>query len=190
VGLVGTSGGGKSTLAGLVLGDLVPRTGSVTVDGKIVGEVPAAQIRSGTAAVNQTTWLFTGTLADNLRIAKPDATEEEMWKALETAALADDIRTMPEQLNTEVGERGYSLSGGQAQRLAIARAILADAPIMVFDEPTSHVDINSEAAILASMEEVGRDKTVLTIAHRPTALRDVDRILVLRDGTLVEEKHS
>ncbi|MCP5916474.1 ABC transporter ATP-binding protein, partial [Klebsiella pneumoniae] len=77
-----------------MLGDLVPRTGSVTVDGKIVGEVPAAQIRSGTAAVNQTTWLFTGTLADNLRIAKPDATEEEMWKALETAALADDIRTM------------------------------------------------------------------------------------------------
>ena len=97
---------------------------------------------------------------------------------------------MPDGLNTEVGERGYSLSGGQAQRLAIARAILADAPIMVFDEPTSHVDINSEAAILAAMEKVGHGKTVLTIAHRPTALRDVDRVLVLKDGNLTEEKQA
>ncbi|WQD13670.1 MAG: ABC transporter ATP-binding protein [Lawsonella clevelandensis] len=99
--------GAEVTLAGLVLGDLVPRTGSVTVDEKIVGEVPAAQIRSGTAAVNQTTWLFTGSLADNLRIAKADATEEEMWHSLDTAALAEDVRTMPDGLNTEVGERGY-----------------------------------------------------------------------------------
>ena len=185
VGLVGTSGGGKSTLAGLVLGDLVPRTGSVTVDGRVVADVPAADIRLGTAAVNQTTWLFTGTLADNLRIAKPNATTKEMWDALEQAALADEVRLMPNNLDTEVGERGYSLSGGQAQRLAIARAILADAPIMVFDEPTSHVDINSETAILQSLEKVGRGKTVLTIAHRPTALRDVDRILTLQDGQLV-----
>lgn len=186
VGLVGTSGGGKSTLAGLVLGDLVPRTGSVTVDGRVVADVPAADIRLGTAAVNQTTWLFTGTLADNLRIAKPNATTKEMWDALEQAALADEVRLMPNNLDTEVGERGYSLSGGQAQRLAIARAILADAPIMVFDEPTSHVDINSETAILQSLEKVGRGKTVLTIAHRPTALRDVDRILTLQDGQLVD----
>ena len=134
--------------------------------------------------------LFTGSLADNLRIAKADATEEEMWHSLDTAALAEDVRTMPDGLNTEVGERGYSLSGGQAQRLAIARAILADAPIMVFDEPTSHVDINSEAAILAAMEKVGHGKTVLTIAHRPTALRDVDRVLVLKDGNLTEEKQA
>lgn len=186
VGLIGTSGGGKSTLAGLILGDLTPRAGSVTVDGRIVAEVPAADIRLGTAAVNQTTWLFTGTLADNLRIAKPDATEAEMWEALESAALAEEVRTMPDGLETEVGERGYSLSGGQSQRLAIARAVLADAPIMVFDEPTSHVDINSEAAILHSMEAIGKGKTVLTIAHRPTALRDVDRILSLQDRKLVD----
>lgn len=186
VGLVGTSGGGKSTLAGLVLGDLTPRDGAVTVDGRVVAELPAADIRLGTAAVNQTTWLFTGTLADNLRIAKPNATTEEMWTALDKAALADEVRNMPDELDTQVGERGYSLSGGQAQRLAIARAILADAPIMVFDEPTSHVDINSESAILQSMEKVGAGKTVLTIAHRATALRDVDRILSLHNGKLVD----
>lgn len=190
VGLVGPSGGGKSTLAGLILGDLTPRTGSVTVAGRVVAKVPAADIRRGTAAVNQTTWLFTGTLADNLRIAKPDATTTEMWTALEKAALAEEVRNMPEELDTQVGERGYSLSGGQAQRLAIARAILADAPIMVFDEPTSHVDINSETAILRSLEKIGKGKTVLTIAHRRSALRDVDRILALQDGKLIDVSNT
>jgi ABC-type multidrug transport system fused ATPase/permease subunit len=142
--------------------------------------------RSLSATVGQTTFLFTGTLRENLQIAKPDASDEELWQALDTANLTQEISAMPQGLDTVVGERGYSLSGGQAQRLAIARALLKDAPLLILDEPTSQVDLEGEAAILAAIDNAVAGRTVLTIAHRPSTLRSVVRLRTRADGNLTD----
>ena len=128
--------------------------------------------------------MFTGTIADNLRLADPDATPERMWWALEAANLADEVRAMSQGLETAVGERGMSLSGGQAQRLSLARAFLADRPLLLLDEPTSQVDLASEAQIVEAIERLAEGRTVVTVSHRAGALTACDRVVTVENGGL------
>ncbi|MDR1427216.1 MAG: ABC transporter ATP-binding protein/permease, partial [Bifidobacteriaceae bacterium] len=146
VALIGPSGAGKTTVAALAQAMLRPNVGTVRVGGRDARAVPLAWLRSQIAVVAQHTYLFTGTLRDNLLIADPDATDERCWQGLDAADLAEFVRSLPAGLDTPVGERGLALSGGQTQRVAIARAFLVDAPILILDEPTAHVDLASERA--------------------------------------------
>ena len=179
VALVGPSGAGKSTTAALLQANLLPRSGRVLVGGLDTAQADPAAIRAQLAVVEQRTFLFLGSVRDNLRVARPAATEPELWAALDLAELSDDVRAMPHGLDTPVGEHGRLLSGGQAQRLAIARAALRDAPILLLDEPTSQVDLAGEAAILRSLARLAQGRTVFMIAHRPGAILAADRVIEL-----------
>jgi len=187
VALIGPSGSGKSTVATLVQAHLRPTAGSIRVGGQDVTTVPTDWVREQIAVVAQTTYLFTGTLADNLRLADPTADDDTLWHVLSEANLADDVRGFPDGLATRVGERGLSLSGGQAQRLAVARALLKDAPILVLDEPTSQVDAASESALVEALDRAGAGRTVLLVAHRLSTVRGADQVLVLAEGQIVEQ---
>ena len=184
--IVGPSGAGKSTLMAVLAGNLLPSSGSVRVEGTELSSVTQDEVRSTSALVAQTTWLFTGTIADNLRLAQPYATPSQMWQALEVARLDKEVALMPEGLETQVGEAGLGLSGGQAQRLSLARAFLADRPVLLLDEPTSQVDLASEAAIVKSIEQLARGRTVVTISHRAGALTAVDRTVRVEAGAVHE----
>lgn len=184
VGLVGRSGVGKSTLADLLTGTLLPTGGTVRLGGADTARMPLSATRSLVAVVAQSTYLFTGTLAENLRLAAPEAGDDELWAALAVAALDDVVRELPSGLDTPVGERGLSLSGGQAQRVAIARAVLRDAPLLVLDEPTAQIDLASERLVVEALERASRGRTVLTISHRATALEGVDRVVELAEDGL------
>ena len=184
--VVGPSGAGKSTLMAVLAGDLLPSGGSVRVEGTELSAATQDEVRSASALVAQTTWLFTGTIADNLRLAQPYATPSQMWQALEVARLDKEVALMPEGLETQVGEAGLGLSGGQAQRLSLARAFLADRPVLLLDEPTSQVDLASEAAIVKSIEQLARGRTVVTISHRAGALTAVDRTVRVEAGAVHE----
>ena len=184
--IVGPSGAGKSTLMAVLAGNLLPSSGSVRVEGTELSAVTQDEVRSASALVAQTTWLFTGTIADNLRLAQPYATPSQMWQALEVARLDKEVALMPEGLETQVGEAGLGLSGGQAQRLSLARAFLADRPVLLLDEPTSQVDLASEAAIVKSIEQLARGRTVVTISHRAGALTAVDRTVRVEAGAVHE----
>ena len=173
--VVGPSGAGKSTLMAMLAGNLLPRAGSLHVEGAELTAATQDEVRAASALVAQTTWLFTGTIADNLRLAQPYATPSQMWHALEVARLDKEVALMPEGLETQVGEGGLGLSGGQAQRLSLARAFLADRPVLLLDEPTSQVDLASEAAIVKSIEQLAQGRTVVTISHRAGALTATDR---------------
>ena len=186
IAVVGRSGGGKSTLMGLMGGMLRPARGSVLIDGKNLAFASAEEAAALTARVAQTTWLFTGTIADNLRLAKEDATPEEMWNALRGAQIADEIERMPEGIDTDVGEQGAFLSGGQAQRISIARALLSGRRILLLDEPTSQVDIESEARIVDALRSLGRDLTVVFVTHRSALLDVADKVYEMKDGMLFE----
>lgn len=187
VALIGPSGSGKSTVAALLQAHLRPGSGAVRIGGHDATAVPVAWVRAQTAVVAQTTYLFTGTLADNLRLAAPDADDEQLWHVLAQANLADDVRAFPDRLATRVGERGLSLSGGQAQRLAVARALLKDAPVLLLDEPTSQVDAASETALVEALERAGEGRTVVVVAHRLSTVRGADEVLVLAEGRIVEQ---
>jgi ABC-type multidrug transport system fused ATPase/permease subunit len=187
VALIGPSGSGKSTVAALVQAHLRPGTGRVRVGGHDATTVPVDWVRAQTAVVAQTTYLFTGTLADNLRIAASDADDDRLWDALARSNLADDVRRFPDRLATRVGERGLSLSGGQAQRLAVARALLKDAPVLLLDEPTSQVDAASESALVEALDRAGAGRTVILVAHRLSTVRGADEVLVLAEGRIVEQ---
>ena len=184
--IVGPSGAGKSTLMAVLAGNLLPSSGSVQVEGTELSAVTQDEVRSTSALVAQTTWLFTGTIADNLRLAQPYATPSQMWQALEVARLDKEVALMPEGLETQVGEAGLGLSGGQAQRLSLARAFLADRPVLLLDEPTSQVDLASEAAIVESLEQLAQGRTVVTISHRVGALTAADRTVRVEGGTVRE----
>ena len=173
--VVGPSGAGKSTLMAVLAGNLLPSGGTVRVEGTELSAATQDEVRSASALVAQTTWLFTGTIADNLRLAQPYATPSQMWQALEVARLDKEVALMPEGLETQVGEAGLGLSGGQAQRLSLARAFLADRPVLLLDEPTSQVDLASEAAIVESIEQLAQGRTVITVSHRAGALTTADR---------------
>ena len=179
VAIVGPSGIGKSTVSALIQGHLLPSAGRVVVDGMATDTAPATQIRRRLSVVEQRTFLFHGTIADNLRIAHPALDERAMWEALAVAGLDDEVRAMPLGLATPVGEHGLLLSGGQSQRLSIARASIHDAPILILDEPTSQVDLAGEAAFLDRLGRLASGRTVLMIAHRPGAILAADRTITL-----------
>lgn len=163
--LTGKSGSGKSTMLNILSGDLVPTTGSAVVDGITLDSSNQQEVRDRVAVVRQSTWLFTGTLAENLRVAG-NVSEDQMWAALERVDLAHWARTLPQGLDTPIGERGQGVSGGQAQRISIARALLSERDIVILDEPTSQVDLESEAIIEAVIKDLAREKTVVVATHR------------------------
>jgi ATP-binding cassette subfamily C protein CydCD len=187
VALVGPSGAGKSTVVALLLRFFDPARGGIRVGGIDIRDLPLASLRERIAVVSQDTHLFPGTVADNLRIARPEAGLDELVDAARAANAHDFIQALPEGYDTEVGERGALLSGGQRQRIAIARALLKNAPILVLDEATSSVDAASEQAIQDALERLFRNRTTLVIAHRLSTIRKADRILVLDSGRVVEE---
>jgi ATP-binding cassette, subfamily C, bacterial CydCD len=187
VAIVGPSGSGKSTVARLLLRFHDPDSGLVTIGSRDLRELSLDQVRSRVALVSQDTWLFHGTVGDNIRMGKPDASPEELWAAARAANAEEFIQRLPQGYDTVVGERGVRLSGGQRQRIAIARALLRDAPILVLDEALSSVDAESEALIQAALDRLMRGRTTLIFAHRLSSVIGADRILVLDDGRLVEQ---
>lgn len=186
VAVVGASGAGKSTVASLLLRFWDPRQGAVKLDGVDVRQLQLDGLRERVALVTQDTYLFNDTLEGNIRLARPDASREELTLALEQAALSDFVRSLPDGLATRVGERGMQLSGGQRQRISIARAFLKNAPVLILDEATSHLDTLSEMQVRGALDVLMRHRTTLVIAHRLATIRDADLILVLDNGTLAE----
>ncbi len=185
VAIVGRSGAGKSTLLGLLRGTLALQGGALFVGGVPADPARPSALRGLSATVSQTTWMFTGTIAENLRLAREDASEAEMWEALERAEVADEVRRMPRGLDTHLGEGAALVSGGQAQRVSLARALLSRRPLLLLDEPTSQVDIESEARIVDALAALPRSWTVVVVTHRPSLLRIVDRAYGLEGGLLV-----
>lgn len=165
--ITGASGAGKTTLLGILSGRLAPRAGTLVFEGNRNEKTPE-NIRKRVAVVEQKTWMFTGTIADNLRIAAPRATEEEMWQALKKARIDTDIKQMQCGLDTYIGENSGLISGGQAQRISIARAILSKRNILICDEPTSQVDSESQEAIIESLKELSATHTLIIVTHRPS----------------------
>ena len=187
IAIVGPSGSGKSTIARLLLRFHDPDRGRVAIGGRDLRELSLEQVRSRVALVSQDTWLFHGTVADNMRMGKPDASLEELRAAARAANADEFIQRLPQGYDTVVGERGVRLSGGQRQRIAIARALLRDAPILVLDEALSSVDAESEALIQTALDRLMRGRTTLVFAHRLSSVIGADRILVLDQGRLVEQ---
>ncbi len=187
VALVGPSGAGKSTVISLLLRLFDPQAGAIRIGGTDIRDLPLDMVRSLISVVSQDTYLFHGTIADNLRLAKPSATRAEIEAAAKAAHIDAFIMSLPKGYETEIGERGAHLSGGQRQRIAIARALLKDAPILLLDEATSSVDPRNEKAIQDSLDALARRRTTLVIAHRLSTIRKADRILVMADGRIVEE---
>ncbi|MFQ5958314.1 MAG: thiol reductant ABC exporter subunit CydC [Alphaproteobacteria bacterium] len=186
VGIVGPSGAGKSTILRLLLRLYDPQAGSVRLGGRDLRTLPLAVIRSHLAVVSQDTYLFHGTVEDNLRFGKPGATHDELVAAARAANAHAFIAALPQGYGTVVGERGIRLSGGQRQRIAIARALLRDAPILVLDEALSAVDAENEAVIQEALDRLMRGRTTLIFAHRLSSVVDADRILALEDGRVAE----
>jgi ATP-binding cassette subfamily C protein CydCD len=186
VALVGPSGAGKSTIASLFLRFWDPEVGSVRLDGLELREFGLDELRRRVALVAQDTYLFNDTLQNNILLARPEASEAEVTAAVEQAALTEFMASLPEGLDTVVGERGAQLSGGQRQRVAIARAFLKDAPVLILDEATSHLDAVSEQAVRGALDLLARNRTTLVIAHRLSTVRSADRIIVLEDGRVAE----
>ncbi|MFF5516329.1 ABC transporter ATP-binding protein/permease [Streptomyces coeruleorubidus] len=180
--IVGPSGAGKSTLLALLLRHHDPQEGRITLDGRPTTEYTLDSLRQGIAVVSQETYLFHASIADNLRLARPGATDDDLTRAARVAGVHDEIAALPDGYATVLGERGATLSGGQRQRLALARALLADAPVLVLDEATSAVDERREADILRELMNAASGRTVLVVAHRLAAVRHADRIVVLDEG--------
>lgn len=186
VALVGHSGSGKSTMAQLLLRFYDADSGSILIDGHDVREVSLASLRNNIGIVMQRSIIFRGTIYDNLRFVKPDATEEEAFAALRFAALAEYIERLPEGIHTVLGEGGVNLSGGQQQRLSIARTFLRDPSILILDEATSSLDARSEQQIQQELERLMQGRTTLVIAHRLSTIYNAHRIVVLQEGRIVE----
>ncbi|WP_417694231.1 ABC transporter transmembrane domain-containing protein [Roseibium sp.] len=187
VALVGPSGAGKSTLFHLLLRYYDPTSGALTLNGTDLRQLDPRELRTHMALVPQETAIFAATIADNIAFSKPEASREEIIVAAKAASAHDFISAMTEGYDTLVGERGITLSGGQKQRLAIARAILKDAPILLLDEATSALDAESERAVQDALDELMQDRTTLVIAHRLATVLKADRIIVLESGRILEE---
>jgi ABC-type multidrug transport system fused ATPase/permease subunit len=184
--LVGSSGSGKSTLVSLIMSFNRPDAGRITVDGHDLAQVKLGDYRRQLGVVLQENFLFDGTIADNVRFARPDATRAEVEEVSRLAHAHDFVSGFPDGYDTVVGERGIKLSGGQRQRIAIARALLADPRILILDEATSSLDSESEALIQAGLERLRHGRTSFVIAHRLSTIRRADQILVLEGGEIVE----
>jgi ATP-binding cassette subfamily C protein CydCD len=184
--LVGPSGAGKTTIANLLLRFWDPNGGRILIDGVDLHDFQLDHLRARMSLVSQDTYLFNDTLRANVLLARPEAGETAVRRALEQAALAEFVESLPEGLDTMVGERGVQLSGGQRQRVAIARAFLKNAPTLILDEATSHLDAVSEAQVRNALDALMRNRTTIVIAHRLSTVRNADRLAVLDHGRLVE----
>lgn len=185
--VVGPVGSGKSTLVHLLARVYPAPSGAIFVGGTDLTEIPVEVHRRNVALVSQDPFLFSRTLRENLALARPGATDEEILRAVRAAGFEDDLASLPSGLDTWIGERGVTLSGGQRQRVTIARALLADAPVVILDDALSSVDADTERTILSALEEAARGRTLIIVTHRPSTLASVDRIVVLEDGRLVED---
>jgi ATP-binding cassette subfamily B protein len=186
VALVGPSGAGKTTLSMLVPRLYDVTEGAIRVDGHDVRDVTQASLRSAIGVVSQDPHLFHDTVGNNLRYARPDATDAELEAACRKAQIHDVIASLPDGYDTIVGERGYRLSGGEKQRVAIARMLLKDPAIVILDEATSHLDAENEVLIQAALAEALAGRTSVVIAHRLSTIQAADQILVLDEGRIVE----
>jgi len=187
VAVVGPSGGGKSTLCQLIPRFYDVSEGCVKLDGKDVRHVTQRSLRRNVGVVQQEVFLFAASVLENIRYGRPDATEEEIFKAAKEAEIYDDICALPEGFDTYVGERGTLLSGGQKQRISIARIFLKDPPVLILDEATSALDSVTEAKIQSAFDRLAKDRTTLIIAHRLSTVHGADRILVVESGEIVEQ---
>jgi ATP-binding cassette subfamily B protein len=187
VAIVGPSGSGKSTLASLVPRLYDATSGVVRVDGHDVRDLTGVSLRAAVGVVSQDPHLFHESIESNLRYAKPDATDAELVSACDRARIHQTIASLPDGYRTIVGERGYRLSGGEKQRLAIARLLLKNPVIMILDEATSHLDNENEALVQSALDEALEGRTAVIIAHRLSTIAAADRILVLEDGRIVEQ---
>jgi ABC-type multidrug transport system fused ATPase/permease subunit len=186
VALVGRSGAGKTTAAHLLLRFWDPREGRVEVDRRDIRALKLDDLRGLIALVAQDTYLFNTSLRDNIRLGRPEASDDDVLEAARAANVDEFAQALPDGYDTNVGERGLQLSGGQRQRVSIARALLKNAPILVLDEATSHLDAVSEAEVRLALDRLSRGRTTLVIAHRLSTIRDADQIVVLDDGAVVE----
>jgi ATP-binding cassette subfamily B protein len=184
--IVGETGSGKTTLGYLIARLYEPQEGRVTIDGIDLRDVSLASLAATVGVVSQETYLFHASVRENLRFARPDATDEEIEDAARTARIHDLIASLPEGYDTVVGERGYRFSGGEKQRMAIARTVLRNPPVLVLDEATSALDTQTEFAVQAELERLSQGRTTITIAHRLSTVRDADQIVVLGKGHIVE----
>ena len=187
VALVGPTGVGKTTATQLISRFYDPVEGSVCIDGQDIKKVTLESLRRNISPVLQDTFLFNGTIAENIGYAKPDATREEIENAAKAANIHEDILNMPDGYETKVGERGLRLSGGQKQRVAIARAILRQSPIIILDEATASVDVQTERQIQSAIRNLAGKRTVVAIAHRLSTIREADMILVIHEGRIAEQ---
>ena len=185
--IVGSSGAGKSTLCSLIPRFYDVTGGAVKIDGKDVRDLTLKSLRDHIGIVQQDVYLFVGTVFDNIRYGKPDATREEVIEAAKNANAHEFIMSLPNGYETDIGQRGIKLSGGQKQRLSIARVFLKNPPILIFDEATSALDNESEKIVQESLEKLARGRTVFTIAHRLTTIRNADIILVLTENGIEEQ---
>lgn len=184
--MVGPTGSGKSTLSYLVPRLYDVTGGRVALDGVDVRDLDFDSLARSIGVVSQETYLFHASVADNLRFAKPDATDEEIAEAARAAQIHDHIESLPDGYDTLVGERGYRFSGGEKQRLAIARTILRDPPVLILDEATSALDTRTEHAVQRAIDNLSQGRTTITIAHRLSTVRDADQIVVLDGGRIAE----
>ncbi|WHX41439.1 ABC transporter ATP-binding protein [Mesobacillus sp. AQ2] len=184
--LVGPSGAGKTTLFNLLQGFYQPQAGRILIDGISTEEMTLSELRSSIAHVPQETFLFAGTIRENLSLVREGILEEEMIEAAKQACIHDFIMGLPQGYDSEIGERGIKLSGGQKQRIAIARAILKDAPILLLDEATSALDSHTESEVKQALEHLMRGKTTIVIAHRLSTIQNADQIIVLDEGEVVQ----
>ncbi len=186
IALVGPSGAGKSTVAGLMARFYDPQTGSVKIDGYDVRDISLQSLKKNLAFVDQETFLFSGSVRDNIRYGKQDASEESIAGAAEQAYATDFINKLPQGYDTSIGDRGVRLSGGQRQRLCVARALLKDAPVLILDEATSALDTESEAMVQKALGNLMKNRTTLVIAHRLSTIMHADRIVVMDQGRVVQ----
>ncbi len=184
--IIGPSGAGKSTLINLLLRFQEPGEGSITIDGKPIHAIPLEEWHAQISWVPQHPYLFNATLRENILLARPDASAEEMKSALTKSGLTSFVGLLPQGLETMIGEQGARLSGGEAQRVALARAFLKNAPLLVLDEPTSHTDPELEAALRHSIQELMRGRTTLIIAHRLETIRSAEQIIVVNEGKITQ----
>ncbi len=177
---------GKTTLSKLISRFYDPTGGKVCLDGHDLRDITLESLRSNISLVLQDTFLFNGTIEENIAFARPDASFEEVKSAAQTARIHDDIMQMPEAYQTQIGERGVKLSGGQKQRIAIARAVLCRAPVLILDEATASVDVHTEEQIQQAINEIAGSRTIVTIAHRLSTIRNADVIYVFEKGRIIQ----
>jgi ATP-binding cassette subfamily B protein len=187
VAIVGPSGAGKSTLTSLVPRLFDPVNGQILINGIDIRTVTGSSLQKVVGVVTQDSHMFHDTIRTNLIYAKPDATDEQIWKACEDAQISNMIRDLPEGLETVVGDRGHRLSGGEKQRLAIARLLLKAPDVVILDEATAHLDSENEALVQAALANALKDRTSIVIAHRLATIRQADLIVVLNEGKIVEQ---